>query len=77
MTTRHSEHVKAVPVHSMNAYKESDGMAPLILNLGRCIPGKAPRYQLNRTFLGFRARKCEEIISIVSKLSGQIIIASQ
>jgi hypothetical protein len=74
MTSRHSEHVKAVPLHSMNAYKESGGMSPLILNLGRSIPGKVSRNQLNMTLLGSRAQKCEEIISIVSKISGQIII---
>jgi hypothetical protein len=56
---------------------ETEGKAPLILNLGRSIPGNVTRYQLNRNLLGFRARKCEEIISIVPKLSGQIIIASQ
>jgi hypothetical protein len=63
-------------MHAMNAYKESEGRDPLILNLGCSIPGKVPGYQLNRALLGFRARKCEKILSIVPKLSGQIIIAA-
>lgn len=75
-TSRHSEHMKAVPVHVMNAYKESEGKAPLILNLDRSIPRKVPRYQLNMTLVGFRAQKREEIILTVPKLSGQIISAS-
>jgi len=77
MTSRHSEHKEAIPVHAMNAYKESEGKAPLILSLCRSIPRKVPRYQINRKLLGFRAVKCEGIITIVPKLSGQIIIAAQ
>jgi len=77
MTSRHSENKKAIPAHAMNAYKETEGTAPLILKLGRSVPRKVPRYQMNRKLLGFRAPKCEEIIPIVPKLSGQIIVAAQ
>jgi hypothetical protein len=61
----------------MNAYTTIEGWGPFIFNLELSVHGKIPWYQLNRTLQDFRARKCEEIISIVPKLRGQIIIASQ